>query len=93
MIIVNVVLALITTTTVGLRFWSRKLTGAGWRLDDWLCLASLACALGLLLASILAVRYGGLGRDQVSALKLDPYAVTSFLQVSNLYGGCDSTLR
>lgn len=55
-IAVNAVLAVITTAVVGLRFWPRKLTGAGWRLDDYLSLASLFCGFGLLVASVLAVK-------------------------------------
>lgn len=80
-IIVNSVLAVIAAIAVGLRFWSRKLTGLGWATDDYFALIAFFLQTAIYGLSVHAVLYGGLGRDLTSVLADTPDATTVLLKV------------
>lgn len=80
-IVVNSVLAVIATLVVGLRFWSRRLTGARWGIDEYLVLASLLLQHGIYGLSNHAVLHGGLGRDINVVMAEDPGSMQVLLKV------------
>lgn len=82
-IAINSVLAVIATFLIVLRFWSRRLTGAGWRIDDYLALAALLFQHAIYGLSNEAVIHGGLGRDMNIVLAETPNAVSYLLKVGN----------
>lgn len=84
-IIVTVVLTLISTAFVGLRFWSRGITKFGLWIDDWLALATLGTMFWALIISAMAVMNGGLGKPLVQAVTDDANAVTELLKVHTPY--------
>ncbi|RWA10970.1 hypothetical protein EKO27_g4113 [Xylaria grammica] len=57
------VLAFLATVAVALRFWARRLAGVPYALDDYLILAGLLTRHIELVADIIIVVGGGLGRD------------------------------
>ena len=81
-IVINIILAVISTITCAGRFWARKLTGVGWGLDDWLALASLVMNHAVCAITIEATVNGGLGRSIVVVMAEDPMQVVTFLKVS-----------
>lgn len=81
-IVINIILAVISTITCAGRFWARKLTGVGWGLDDWLALASLVVNHVFCAITIVATVNGGLGRSIVVVMAEDPMQLVTFLKVS-----------
>lgn len=80
-IVINIILAVISTITCAGRFWARKLTGVGWGLDDWLALASLVVNHVFCAITIVATVNGGLGRSIVVVMAEDPMQLVTFLKV------------
>ncbi|KAF7522116.1 hypothetical protein G7054_g12243 [Neopestalotiopsis clavispora] len=63
LLISSCVLGFFSTIIVGLRFWSRKLVGTPWGLDDWLTVASLLAHHAVVVTVGFMTQQGGLGRD------------------------------
>ncbi|KAI0163509.1 hypothetical protein BJ166DRAFT_295339 [Pestalotiopsis sp. NC0098] len=70
------VLGFVTTVVVGCRFWSRKLVGTQWGLDDWLTFASLLAHHAVVVACGFMVVKGGLGRDIRVIVAEEPEDIT-----------------
>ncbi|ORY66522.1 SGNH hydrolase-type esterase domain-containing protein [Pseudomassariella vexata] len=69
-IVPTVTLGVIATIAVVLLFCSRKLKGAHWGADDYLAAITLIVYYGLIIITIMAVRYSGLGKD-ISIVKTE----------------------
>ena len=77
---VGAMMTVISTTTVVLRFLSRRLTRS-WSWDDWAIVAALVFAYGFLLTTIIIATVGGAGRHTVD---YTPTELEKYLQVGSL---------
>lgn len=77
------ILAVLAMIFVALRFWSKRLSGNSWKLDEWLVLAALITHFSLMASSFVGVRKGGLGRDIDALVYNDPKALVVLFKVSN----------
>lgn len=95
LLISSCVLGFFSTIIVGLRFWSRKLVGTPWGLDDWLTVASLLAHHAVVVTVGFMTQQGGLGRDirvivaeepeDIAALyKVRHVRIVSYKSISNL---------
>lgn len=75
-------LTVFSTAMVILRFWSRKLSGFGIGLDDWLALATLFMLYLVLGLSVVLVYEGGVGKTLAQAVREQPMAPVTSLKVS-----------
>jgi hypothetical protein len=81
MIISCSILLILSTVFVALRFWSKRLSGAGWKLDDWLVLSALAFHHCFMISGFVLLTKGGLGRDIRLVIKDNSNALVVFFQV------------
>lgn len=81
-LVFTIVLTVLSTLFIILRFWSRKMTRFGLWWDDWFALATLLCLYAVLILSVYAVYVGGIGKPIVQAVTDEPNAVTELLKVS-----------
>lgn len=71
----------LAVAAVGLRFWCRKLTKSGYKIDDWFVVAATLFALGFLISTLVWVRQG----YGLHLWVLGPEFVADFFK--NLYTG------
>lgn len=64
--------SVLATAVVGVRFSLRVTRRAGFWLDDWFILASLAFAWGMFAISVLSVEIGGIGTPYRVNMDVDP---------------------
>ncbi|KAI9147591.1 hypothetical protein HJFPF1_12619 [Paramyrothecium foliicola] len=74
------ILIVFSTIFVLLRLWSKRLSGAGWRLDDWLIVAALVIHHCFMATCFVMVIKGGLGRDGRLIIKEDPNSTVILYQ-------------
>ncbi|KAK7946936.1 uncharacterized protein PG986_011257 [Apiospora aurea] len=60
-LVANAVLAVLTAVWTALRFWCRRMKGAGYFLEDWMHLGALVCFYGAVASNVLMVLVGGSG--------------------------------
>lgn len=84
----NLVVAIIATIAVGLRFLARTVKSGTYGVDDWLILAALPFGWGMAIATIISVQHG-LGRHLIVMEELYPEKLitegkvcTVFLEIS-----------
>ncbi|KAI1819410.1 hypothetical protein F4861DRAFT_139691 [Xylaria intraflava] len=90
-------LAVLASLAVALRFWSRRVSGPGVQLDDWLALGALFIHHGLCGTVLAAFLGDGLGFDTSTLEAVDDHAATE-LQKFNfigtiLYGTGSTSIR
>lgn len=79
--IVCIILGVVATAIVALRFWARRLTRQPFWIDDWLCLAALVTHHAVLVTFGVGVTDGGLGKDIRVVETENPYAIVVLFQV------------
>ncbi|KAK7972527.1 hypothetical protein PG988_006661 [Apiospora saccharicola] len=62
LLVVNSFLMVVTAIWTALRFWCRKMKGAGYFAEDWMHLGALICLYGNLVCNNLGVLIGGAGQ-------------------------------
>jgi hypothetical protein len=77
-------LAVLSSLTVAGRFWSRRISGLGTHVDDWLALATLIVNHALNATVLIAFLQDGLGFNTKRLVQADP-AAASELQKVNTY--------
>lgn len=78
----TIVMTVVATLFIVLRFWSRRMTRFGLWWDDWFAIATLVCLYAVLVLSAYAVYVGGIGKPLTQALTDNPNAAVEVLKVS-----------
>ncbi|KAI1748158.1 hypothetical protein F4782DRAFT_385209 [Xylaria castorea] len=93
----TIFLAVLSTLTVALRFWSRRISGLGIHVDDWLALGTLIIHHGLGATILVAFLVDGLGFDTASLLMADLSAALDLQKLTFigtiLYGTASTSIR
>ncbi|KAI1074786.1 hypothetical protein F5B20DRAFT_562351 [Whalleya microplaca] len=97
MMVSGSILALIATSYVALRFWSRRLTGLSLGLDDYLVLAALVFHHACFASNIVYAEQGGVGGDIRLITMEDPGSIVilykSLLAIEVFYGLSSPTVK
>lgn len=83
MLIGGYILTVIATVFVGFRIWARRLTHMALGPDDYLILAALVMEHGIMAASTVSIKIGGIGRD-VNLVAQDPEAIVILYKVISI---------
>ncbi|KAI0467447.1 hypothetical protein F4859DRAFT_506806 [Xylaria cf. heliscus] len=93
----TIFLAILSTLAVVFRFWSRRISGLGIHLDDWLALGTLLVHHGLGATILVAFISDGLGFDTLSLVRADPSAAMDLQKLTFigtiLYGTGSTSIR
>ncbi|KAI0552407.1 hypothetical protein F4679DRAFT_88309 [Xylaria curta] len=93
----TIFLAALSTLAVALRFWSRRISGLGIHVDDWLALGTLIVHHGLGATILVAFLVDGLGFDTLSLLRADLSAAMDLQKLTFvgtiLYGTASTSIR
>ncbi|KAI0453361.1 hypothetical protein F5B21DRAFT_287360 [Xylaria acuta] len=93
----TIFLAVLSTLAVALRFWSRRISGLGIHVDDWLALVTLVIHHGLGATTLVAFLVYGLGFDTPSLMRADPSSAMDLQKLTFvgtiLYGTGSTSIR
>ncbi|KAF2246840.1 hypothetical protein BU26DRAFT_567180 [Trematosphaeria pertusa] len=80
-VIVPVIMVVLATLCVALRFRARRLQKAQFAFDDWLCFVALLLTWVFQGINMAAVFAGGVGLPIATVMAIDPNAITTFLKI------------
>ncbi|KAK8067622.1 hypothetical protein PG996_006734 [Apiospora saccharicola] len=77
--VTNAVLVVLATTWTALRFWCRKMKGAGYFFEDWMHLGAVICFYGTAVANWLGNFFGGAGHHLA---ELQPWHIVRLSRIA-----------